>query len=318
MRYKNPKSQWSQVDSNIENNYLDACFMAAKNDKDFENFRRDSSYGVILEGGSFQIGMERFERLSSSGGLDWLNANLEEFKKNDNFGNPLKWNFEFHESPLSSSVINYANDAFEIANLIGISKIQKIVEIGGGYGGLCRILSSVVSFDQYILIDQPQPLALAKKYLDSYPHLANKISYISSFDKEKIKKLSDIDLFIACNSIAELNEREQEFYNNYIILKSDLSYIVYNTLHIRSSRKIFNKLYRSWQKIFYVAVDDKWFETLHICLFKGKRGFSERYEINNFFDRSHKMIRAKKYYFSTIKYRLFRIQQVLKSIILKK
>jgi hypothetical protein len=291
MRYKNSKSQWAHVDPLVEKSYLDACLSMAENEINFKNFRKNPAYGAILEGGEVQIGIERLERIKAFGGTNWLVKNLVEFEKNDDFGMPIKHKFEISslninsKLALSSSIINYANDIYGILDLVKGSKISKIVEVGGGYGGLCRMLSTIIPFEEYVLIDQPEPLKLAKMYLKKYPSVEKKISYISSFDKEAIQGLTNIDLFIGCNSIAELGFEEQDFYSANLISKSNFGYIVYNTLHIRSSRRIFKKVYKLWKKNFLIAIDSDWFDTLHIYLFKdNNQSFFNSFEINSYFN----------------------------------
>ena len=42
-----------------------------------------------------------------------------------------------------------------MATLLGEAPISRVVEVGDGYGGLCKTLSVVCDFDEYILVDLP-------------------------------------------------------------------------------------------------------------------------------------------------------------------
>ena len=54
-------------------------------------------------------------------------------------------------------------NTFECDSYLMVLPVSKIVEVGGGYGGLCRVLSKVCEFDEYILIDLPEVSAFTEK-----------------------------------------------------------------------------------------------------------------------------------------------------------
>ena len=62
--------------------------------------------------------------------------------------------------------------------MVNEAPISRIVEVGGGYGGLCKVLSTVCEFDEYILIDLPEVSALQRKYIDQFPDIKDKVKNV--------------------------------------------------------------------------------------------------------------------------------------------
>ena len=56
----------------------------------------------------------------------------------------------------------------DIANFFGEGDLKKIVEIGGGYGGLCRSINCLCDFEEYHIYDLESCGKLQKKYLSNF------------------------------------------------------------------------------------------------------------------------------------------------------
>ena len=96
-----------------------------------------------------------------------------------------------------------------------------IVEVGGGFGSFARLIISLLNVEKYYLIDQKEPLALAKKYLENFPKISKKVIYIAANEIFRIySTINNIDLFIASASIAEIDFNTQKFYFKNFIQKS--------------------------------------------------------------------------------------------------
>lgn len=256
--------QWEFIPKEVAEDYLAACREVTSNAKMFENFRKHTGYGRnILEGGSRVVGEMNLLRLDKVGAFLWLKKNLEAFRDNDKIGNPTLFEFTGvgHMSP---ATLQYANNSWDILKLTSEKTIVKIVEIGGGYGGLCRILSCIINFESYIIIDEPDALAVAKKYISYFPEVAHRVQFISCYDTVAIEALQEIDLAIACASIAELSYETQSFYNQHILLKAKNFYVVYNSLHIPAARKSLRNLSKTWRGRFEIDTEIPWSEILHI------------------------------------------------------
>ena len=112
------------------------------------------------------------------------------------------------------------------------AEVSRVVEVGGGYGGLCRVLSKVCEFDEYILIDLPEVSALQRKYLDQFPDLKDKVKCIPTTEYDEIK---DIDLFISNYALSECDLPTQMAYYDKIITNSKFVYMIYNLVNFNEN-----------------------------------------------------------------------------------
>jgi putative sugar O-methyltransferase len=115
-----------------------------------------------------------------------------------------------------------------MAFLINDAPINRIVEVGGGYGGLCKVLSTVCEFDEYILIDLPEVSALQRKYIDQFPDLKDKVKCIPCTEYEEI---ADIDLFISNYALSECSLEVQMEYYDKLVTNTKFAYLIYNLVN---------------------------------------------------------------------------------------
>jgi hypothetical protein len=109
------------------------------------------------------------------------------------------------------------------------------VEIGGGYGGLCKVISCVVDFKSYTLIDLPSVVRLQRKYLEILgfdkddPDTPVRVVYF--YDSENIDVDKEYDICISEYCISEFDIPGQEFYIDNVIGKSKNAYLLINFHH---------------------------------------------------------------------------------------
>jgi len=237
---------WDNLERSAGNSYIDKCRLFAHNDEAFSNFRRDPDYQKILEGGARIVGQIHLDRIQKKFGLGVLIDNVDKFKENDIYGNPIKHFYdELGTDPddeINPCTILYVSQALDIKEMLGEFIPKKIVEIGGGFGGLCKTLSVFYDFDEYILIDLPDVIDLCKKYLSHYPDLFDKITFINCEQFQAVESIDNVDLFIAIASLSECNEIIQNIYVDKILMNSLYGYILYNTLHIEGVKDVYNKV----------------------------------------------------------------------------
>lgn len=214
-----------EIDQKIANEYVEACVNAVS-DESFSNFKKDLRYRHILEGGSRETFDYFLNKIKVLQNKNLFFDNLEIFRKNDLYGNPDFYN-DTEIGEFSLTTLKYAYNALEIVDFLKDQSPQKIVEIGGGYGGLSIILSGLLEFESYILIDLPETCKLIDKYISNYQNLNNKITSLSCFEIDNFN-FENTDLTIAINSLSECNLDFQLKYFNSFISKSKYSYIVRN------------------------------------------------------------------------------------------
>ena len=220
------RSGW-QAEDQIAVEYLAACVEAVENDEAFANFKSNPKYKTILEHVLKDQG-QAYLNICKDMNEDAVWDNIEAFKENDKYGNPETHVYPGLEGVISPTTLRYMKNTFEMALMLDGAEVSKVVEVGGGYGGLCRVLSKVCEFDEYILIDLPEVSALQRKYLDQFPDLKDKVKCIPTTD---LAEITDVDLFISNYALSECDLESQMAYFQCIVQHAKYAYIIYNLVN---------------------------------------------------------------------------------------
>ena len=206
--------------------YIETCRSAVADDEIFAKFKSIQGYKNILEHVTPRQGAEYLQVAMEMAG-DALLENIEAFKENDSIGSPDKFSYP-ETGKISPTTIRYIKNVFEMATLLGEAPISRVVEVGGGYGGLCKTLSVVCDFDEYILVDLPEAVAVQEKYLKNFPELYAKCKFIPC---DKLEEVKDIDLFISNYALSECDFDTQITYYDKLVANSKFAYIIYNLVN---------------------------------------------------------------------------------------
>lgn len=101
----------------------------------------------------------------------------------------------------------------------------RICEIGVGYGGQARIISTFCNPSSYTLVDLRAALALAQRYLDNFPLLTT-----LAFATSNELALETFDLVISNYAFTELRREVQDVYMSKIIRRAKRGYITWNDI----------------------------------------------------------------------------------------
>ena len=104
---------------------------------------------------------------------------------------------------------------------------SKVVEIGGGFGNMCRLSNNIISYESWDIIDLPHMLELQRYYLKNEIKDISKINFIDAHSNKKYTN-TDIDLVIGTHSVSEFSWDIFINYFNNVISKSKYFYIGYN------------------------------------------------------------------------------------------
>ena len=200
--------------------YLNVCNYAANSDEFFKQFKSHPAYRHVLEHVSFEEGQQYLKEID----IDYLDK-LEEVKENDSLGSPVIYEYP-SVGEISPTTIRYIKNTSDIINKFGTS-FDSIVEIGGGYGGLCKVLSSFIKFEQYLLLDLEECNLLSRKYLSHFdlPTLSYRSEEIDEIDE-------NFDLLISNYAFSECHKEVQQDYIKRFIKKSNNFYIMHNNFHL--------------------------------------------------------------------------------------
>ena len=200
--------------------YLNVCNYAANSDEFFKQFKSHPAYRHVLEHVSFEEGQQYLKEID----IDYLDK-LEEVKENDSLGSPVIYEYP-SVGEISPTTIRYIKNTSDIINKFGNS-FDSIVEIGGGYGGLCKVLSSFIKFEQYLLLDLEECNLLSRKYLSHFnlPTLSYRSEEIDEIDE-------NFDLLISNYAFSECHKDVQLDYIERFVKKSNNFYMMHNNFHL--------------------------------------------------------------------------------------
>jgi len=253
--------KWA-IDKTAIQKYIESCNDFVKNDDLFDTFKQDSRYTPILE----HVGKEESELLISEMKSKELLTNdiLESIKENDRYGSPTVFNYSSFGT-ISPSSLRYTKNCLDILTYLGDKiKFKNVLEIGGGYGGLCKVFSSFVNFSNYYLVDLPEVSELSKKYLNKFDKIKDKINYITT---ENIIEVGKLDLVISNYAFSECSAECQQKYYDLMISNSKSFYMVYNNFTIGNlNSEAFIELA---SKDFNITVEDEIRSTHNNCIIYG-------------------------------------------------
>jgi hypothetical protein len=195
------------------------CQLAADNEDVFANFKSDPIYRQIIEHVSYETGLQYLNVVIND--YPDLLPYLDKFRQNDSLGNPITYSYGKH-GIFSPTTLRYVKMAGDLRKKFGDLSQMHIVEIGGGYGGQCTVLSTF-GFASYTLIDLPECIALSKKYLDLM-----KIKNVFYVESTHLENIGSYDLVISNYAFSEINKAEQLNYLEKVIKPIRNGYMTLN------------------------------------------------------------------------------------------
>jgi hypothetical protein len=195
--------------------YFELCKEASLDEEIFKNFKRHPDCTGMLEHVSYELGLE-YIKVIKKYFPDLLNR-IDRFITNDLVGNPYTYIYDGLE--FSPSNLRYIKVLGDLINLCGTLNGLNIIEVGGGYGGQCKIIHDLLTPGSYTIIDHPDVLKLTDKYL-------------SYFDIKRSNK-TKFDLFISNYAFTEIDYNYQQEYKIKYIYNSKKGYMTCNWFGIR-------------------------------------------------------------------------------------
>jgi hypothetical protein len=195
------------------------CEIAAHHPLIFSQFRREPACIGMMEHVSYEQGWQLLQIIKTR--YPHLAPYLSAIAAEDVVGKPIP---AYYPSVgwISPTTLRYVKIAGDLQAIFKYLHPLKIIEIGGGYGGQCKILHDIWGFDHYTLIDLKACLPLIEKYLSQFGISA--ISCISTHGP------LSCDLLISNHAFSEIDREEQLLYLNQIIKHAPRGYITYNQI----------------------------------------------------------------------------------------
>jgi hypothetical protein len=209
------------------------------NNNDITNFKRNNIYNSILEHVNYQQGADYLKLI-----LDEFNIDIEkiiEFSNmNDKIGNPVICDYgKLKCSPSSLRYIYHGCLIFNHINKVGLNNLN-IVELGGGYGGLCLCINYFakyfnITINKYHIIDLPVVNKLINKYLENFNLNFN----IEIHDSNSYgSNINDTNLFMISNyCYSEIDISHRNKYKEILIPKIINGFIIWNVPILETIKK---------------------------------------------------------------------------------
>lgn len=197
------------------------CQLAAENDGTFVDFKSNAIYRQSLEHIPYELGCHYLDVIVSD--YPHLIPRFDQFRENDLLGDPVTCSFGGY-GIFSPTTLRYIHTVGDLVHKFGDLSDKHIVEIGGGYGGLCKVLS-VLGFASYTLIDLPECNALSKKYVERLG-IPN-VFFIDSTELHNYD-LGTYDLVISNYAFSEIDKKEQLIYLEKLIEHTPNGYMIMN------------------------------------------------------------------------------------------
>lgn len=204
-----------------ENNlYLEACRQAVEDSSTFSHFKRNPGYLSFMDVPSYELG-EKYLKLIHKEYPELLH-HFNKFRQNDALGDPITYDFG-EDGHFSPTTLRYIKVAGDLKHHFGDLSQMHIVEIGGGYGGQCKILADLGGFASYTIVDLPEANALANKYLTSFG-----VQNVNFINRQDLDQVPPADLIISNFAFSEIDKQEQLDYLEQIILPAPNGYMTFN------------------------------------------------------------------------------------------
>jgi hypothetical protein len=203
--------------------YPGVCTAAANDPHEFNRFKRNCLLNLYFENETFEEGKKYLQaiKIQSPGFL----TKFEQIRKNDLLGTPRQFDYGI-DGLFSPSTLHYAKIASDLEAYFGSLDGFKVVEIGGGYGGQCMVLSRLFSLKNYTLVDLPKCLDLSQKYLADLG-----ISNVEFLPIDHIAKVQECDVVFSYFSFSELDRSLQMDYFKKLVGSAKRGYLICAPAH---------------------------------------------------------------------------------------
>lgn len=201
------------------------CAEAAADPRVFATFRRAPGYSEILEHVPSRLGKRYLDVIRQDPASV---ASAMSMCASDTVGDPITFHYAgFGDA--SPTTLRYLKVAEDLKRHFGSEDWSRILEIGVGYGGQCRVLCGLFPVTEYVLVDLPPVLALTKRFL-SASRVDTPTAYISADSTQPAQS----DLVISNYAYSELRREVQEEYFQHFVEGTPRGYMTFNRIAPRS------------------------------------------------------------------------------------
>lgn len=214
-----------------------ASFIENLNSTNDFNFKSNGRYNSILEHVSYNQGKEYLNLITEMFPEITLNQINDYLLLNDKFGSPKKETFIYNNVTIicSPTSLRYVLHSLIILAHFKDAKLDKIVEVGCGYGGLFLAINYFsklldIQINKYYLIDLPEICELIKKYNNMNSNdihidysILSSYNYGEEIDKNEL-------FFISNYCFTEIEDSHRNNYITHLFPKVKNGFIIWQTI----------------------------------------------------------------------------------------
>ncbi|MBI2742982.1 MAG: putative sugar O-methyltransferase [Chlamydiales bacterium] len=201
--------------------YPEHCKSLAQEEARFAHFKRDPLFTLFSENVSEKEGEAELKALVAK--APELLESVKQRRALDLVGDPRTFSYGAH-GELSPAVLRYARVVADLKRHFGDLSSYRVVEIGGGYGGLCTLMHALAPPKSYALLDLPESLDLSQRYLR-----AQKIGGVELLPLSA--KPEQVDLVISYLFFSECDRSLQTAYIEKILSQARAGYLICAPAH---------------------------------------------------------------------------------------
>jgi phospholipid N-methyltransferase len=197
--------------------YRAFCTDSLNSPEAWETFKQHPMFHLFYDFCTYDEGAEYLNRIQK--GLSQFQSLKTAFQENDSVGAPKLFSYG-KEDVFSSSTLSYMRTFMDLSQRIGCLDELRILEIGGGYGGLCKVLSVQNEWKEYAILDFPHSLALSNKYLKAFK--VDSVCFQSILESKE----AAYDLVISHFGFSELDRKLQKEILEKILKNTQRGYLL--------------------------------------------------------------------------------------------
>lgn len=201
----------------------------------FTTFKQMPDYTYMLEHVTEEQGAGYLRAIEDGYIVD--NKLWDAVLQNDEVGRPKKFTYTLANKrtiSCSPTTLRYLKYALDLAmQMVTEANPQHVVELGGGYGGFCKVFLDVatnygVPVASYTIVDLPDTLPMTEKYLTTVTRQPCDIQFCTS---DSVRD-SPIDYFVSHYCFSELSPEVREKYVETLLSRARHGFIAWNLIPV--------------------------------------------------------------------------------------
>jgi hypothetical protein len=217
----------SQTSMSDEPGYREFCRRAAEDDAVFAGFREQKVYADIV---SSTLAADGVDCLATLTKRDFDFGFFDRLREHDRIGGPRLVDYP-HAGTLAPQTLRCVKVMSDLEALFGSLEGKSIVEIGCGFGALTAVVAKRARVARYTLVDLPEPLMLAERYLRTLG-ITDDVAFST---REALPPLGAHDLAISVYGLSEIARPIQLDYWQKLLRGARAGYLLWNSGLLKQS-----------------------------------------------------------------------------------